>query len=85
MSISKGFVKALNAAAAAYLIGGVAYWAIGELFIRIVGKEMVFNPILSMLLVLPFWPVIIYADSKWVVLKPQDLPAFSAALISLYF
>ncbi|MEM2122833.1 MAG: hypothetical protein QXE79_04270, partial [Candidatus Bathyarchaeia archaeon] len=69
MGISKGFVKALSATVTAYLIGGVAYGAVGELSIRIVGKEVVFNPILSMLLTLPFWPMMVYADLKWIGFK----------------
>lgn len=84
MSISKGFIKALSVAVIAYLVGWVAYWAVCEFLIRVVGKDVVFNPILSILLTL-LWPMIVYADLKRVCFKPQDLAAVSATLTSLYF
>jgi len=66
------------------VIGGVAYWTAAEAFIRIVGRDVVFSPIISILLVVPFWPMMVYADLKWIGIMPHDIAAVSATLISVF-
>ena len=83
MSIFRGFIKILGAAIIAHVIGGIAYWATSEVFIRYVGKEVVFSPIFSIMLVVPFWPMMVYADMKWIGIMPQDIVAVSAIPVAI--
>jgi hypothetical protein len=84
LSIYKGVIKILGIAAIAYVIGGVAYWTTAEVFIRIVGRNVVFSPIISILLVVPFWPMMVYADLKWIGIMAHDIAAVSATPISIF-
>jgi len=47
VSILRGFVKFLRIGVIAYVIGGIAYWTATELFLRFIGKEIVFSPVVS--------------------------------------
>ena len=68
-----------------YIAGGIAYWATVEVFIRAVGKEITFSPLVSILLVVPFWPMIVYLDLRWIGILPQDVAAILAVLTSVTF
>jgi len=78
--------NALKVTIMAYVIGGIAYWITSEVFLRYVGKEITFSPLVSALLTVPFWPMHVYGDLKWIGVLPQDifsLLAFSASIILL--
>ena len=78
--------NALKVTIMAYVIGGIAYWITAEVFLRYVGKEITFSPLVSALLTVPFWPMHVYGDLKWIGVLPQDifsLLAFSASIILL--
>ena len=78
--------NALKVTIMAYVTGGIAYWITSEVFLRYVGKEITFSPLVSALLTVPFWPMHVYGDLKWIGVLPQDifsLLAFSASIILL--
>jgi len=77
-------VKFLRIGVIAYVIGGVAYWTAAELFLRYVGKEIVFSPVVSIVLRVPFWPMMVLADLRWVGIMPQDVVAVSAIPVAIY-
>lgn len=83
-SILRRSVKFLRIGVIAYLIGGLAYWTAAELFLRYIGKEIVFSPVVSIVLTVPFWPMMVYADLKWVGVMPQDVAAVSAIPVAIY-
>ncbi|MBS7622752.1 hypothetical protein KEJ39_03645 [Candidatus Bathyarchaeota archaeon] len=66
--------------AISYVVGGIAYSASVRLFLRYVGKEIVFTPLVSIMLTVPFWPMMVFADLRWVGVMPQDVVAVSALL-----
>jgi hypothetical protein len=72
-----------KAAVIAYVASGVAYWLTCEVWLRLVGKEITFSPPVSVILAVPFWPVNVYADLKWIGLMPQDIAAILVLLISV--
>jgi hypothetical protein len=57
------------------VIAGITYWVIAETAIRLAGKEIVFSPVISVFLVVPFWPMMVYADFRWIGVLPQDVAA----------
>lgn len=67
----------------AYIVSGIAYWATAEIYIRLIGKEVTFSPLISVLLTVPFWPMDVYADLKWIGIMPYDIAAVLAVLISV--
>lgn len=78
--------NALKVTIMAYVTGGIAYWITSEVFLRYIGKEITFSPLVSALLTVPFWPMHVYGDLKWIGVLPQDifsLLAFSASIILL--
>jgi hypothetical protein len=77
-------VEFLRIGVIAYLVGGIAYWTAGELFLRYVGKGIVFSPLVSILLTVPFWPMMVFADLRWVGVMPQDVAAVSAIPVATY-
>jgi len=84
MSILRRSVKFLRIGVIAYVIGGVAYWTATELFLRYVGKEIVFSPVVSFVLRVPFWPMMVFANLRWVGIRPQDIVAISAVPVAIY-
>lgn len=66
------------------MIGGIAYWATAELFLRYIGKEIVFSPVVSFVLRVPFWPMMVFANLRWVGIRPQDVVAVSAVPVAIY-
>ena len=77
-------MKLLRIGVIAYLIAGLAYWTTAQLYLRYIGKEIVFTPLLSILLTVPSWPMMVYADLKWIGLMPYDLAAICAVPVTIY-
>jgi len=78
--------NAMKITITAYIIGGIAYWIATEVFLRYIGKEITFSPLASALLTVPFWPMHVYGDLKWIGVLPQDIAsllAFSASILLL--
>lgn len=70
------FAGALVAAIlTAYVAGGIAYWITAQIFLRYIGKEVTFSPLVSVLLTVPFWPMHVYGDLRWIGVLPQDIAA----------
>ena len=84
VSILRRSLKFLRIGIIAYVTGGIAYWTAAELFLRYVGKEIVFSPVVSIVLVVPFWPMMVFADLRWVGVMPQDVVAVSAIPVAIY-
>jgi len=84
VSILRRSVKFLRIGVIAYVIGGIAYWTAAELFLRYIGKEIVFSPVVSFVLRVPFWPMMVFADLRWVGVRPQDIVAVSAVPVAIY-
>jgi|GEM_PF-4852719 len=76
--------RSVKMAVIAYIVGGIAYWATAEIFLRYVGKEITFSPLVSFLLAVPFWPMDVYANLKWIGIMPQDIAAILAVLASIF-
>jgi hypothetical protein len=75
MAFLRNLGKAVKIGVTAYITGGIAYWITAEIFIRYIGKEITFTPILSALLAIPFWPMHVYGDLRWIGILPQDVAA----------
>lgn len=84
VSILRRSLKFLRIGVIAYVIGGIAYWATAESFLRYIGKEIVFSPVVSFMLRVPFWPMMVFADLRWVGVRPQDVVAVSAVPVAIY-
>ncbi|MEM3004506.1 MAG: hypothetical protein QXO25_01325 [Candidatus Bathyarchaeia archaeon] len=84
MCIPRRYVKPLRFTAISYVVGGIAYWASAELFLSYVGKEIVFTPLVSIMLTVPFWSMMVFADLRWVGVMPQDVVSVSALLAVIY-
>ena len=65
--------KAVKIGVTAYTTGGITFWITAEIFIRYIGKEVTFTPLLSALLTVPLWPMHVYGDLKWIGVLPQDV------------
>jgi hypothetical protein len=86
MALLRVLGKAVKMGVTAYVAGGIAYWITAEIFIRYVGKEVTFSPLVSALLAVPFWPLNVYGDLRWIGVLPQDVAAlltFSASALLL--
>lgn len=86
MALLRVLGKAVKMGVTAYVAGGIAYWITAEIFIRHVGKEVTFSPLVSALLAVPFWPLNVYGDLRWIGVLPQDVAAlltFSASALLL--
>ena len=83
MDFLRNLGKAVKIGVTAYITGGIAYWITAEIFIRYIGKKITFTPLISALLAIPFWPMHVYGDLRWIGILPQDvtaLLAFSASV-----
>jgi len=69
----------------AYIAGGTAYWLTAQIYLRYIGKEIPFSPLLSFLLTIPYWPMFVYGDLRWVGILPQDIAALLALSASIPF
>ena len=78
MAFLRNLGKAVEMGITAYVAGGVAYWMTAQIFIRYIGKEVTFSPLVSALLTVPFWPLHVYGDLKWFGVLPQDVAALLA-------
>jgi hypothetical protein len=72
MVFIRNFGKAVKIGFTAYITGGIAYWITAQTYIRYIGKEVTFTPLLSFLLTVPLWPMHVYGDLMWVGFLPQD-------------
>jgi hypothetical protein len=73
MAFLRNLGKAVKIGVTAYITGGIAYWITAEMFIRYIGKEVTFTPLLSALLTVPLWPMHVYGDLMWFGVLPQDV------------
>jgi len=64
----------------AYLVIGIVYAMTGYLHRIIIGKEVVFSPLVGIPLAATGWPMMVYADLKNIGIRPQDV----SALISIF-
>lgn len=67
----------------AYFIVGIIYDITGYLYNIIIGREVVFSPLLTIPLGALFWPVMIYADLKHIGVMPQDVLALISLIVSV--
>jgi len=81
MAFLRNLGKAVKIGVTAYFAGGIAYWITAEIFIRYIGKEVTFSPLVSALLAIPFWPLNVYGDLRWIGILPQD---FAALLVIIF-
>jgi len=65
----------------AYFIVGIIYDITGYLYNIIIGREVVFSPLISIPLGSLFWPVMIYADLKHIGVMPQDVLALISVIL----
>jgi len=75
MGFLRNLGKAVKIGVTAYVASGIAYWITAEIFLRYIGKEITFSPLVSVLLAVPFWPMHVYGDLRWIGVLPQDVAA----------
>jgi len=75
--------KAVKIGVTAYIAGGIAYWITAEIFIRYIGKEVVFSPLVSAFLAVPFWPMHVYGDLKNIGVLPQDVFGLLVTILTI--
>ena len=73
MAFLRDLGKVVKIGVTAYIAGGIAFWITAEIFIRYIGKEVTFSPLVSVLLTVPLWPMHVYGDLKWSGVLPQDV------------
>ena len=73
MAFLRNLGKAVKIGVTAYITGGIAFWITAEIFIRYIGKEVTFTPLLSALLTVPLWPMHVYGDLMWIGVLLQDV------------
>ena len=83
MAFLRDLGKAVKIGVTAYITGGIAFWITAQIFIRYIGKEVTFTPLLSALLTVPLWPMHVYGDLKWIGVLPQDIAALLALSASV--
>jgi len=75
--------KVVKIGVTAYITGGIAYWLTAQIYLRSIGKEITFSPLISPFLTIPFWLMHVYGDLKWVGILPQDVIGFLALTASI--
>jgi len=75
MGFLRNVGKVLKIGVTAYIVGGTTYWLTAEVYLRYIGKEITFSPFVSALLAVPFWPLDVYGDLRWIGVLPQDVAA----------
>ena len=83
MNFLRNLGKIVKAGVIAYVAGGIAYWITAEVFLRYIGNEITFSPLVSVLLVVPFWSMLVYADLRWIGVLPQDIAAILVISVSV--
>ncbi len=83
MAFLRDLGKAVKIGVTAYITGGIAYWITAETYIRYIGKEITFSPLVSALLAIPFWPMHVYGDLKWIGILPQDIAALLVTIFTI--
>jgi hypothetical protein len=83
MAFLRNLGKTVKIGATAYITGGIAYWITAEIFIRYIGKEVTFTPLLSVLLTVPLWPMHVYGDLRWIGVLPQDVVGLLVTIITM--
>ena len=83
MAFLRNLGKAVKIGVTAYITGGIAYWITAEIFIRYIGKEITFSPLVSALLAIPFWPLNVYGDFRWIGILPQDVAALLVTIFTI--
>jgi hypothetical protein len=83
MAFLRDLGKAVKIGVTAYITGGIAFWITAEIFIRYIGKEVTFTPLLSALLTVPLWPMHVYGDLRWIGFLPQDVVGLLVTIITI--
>ncbi len=83
MAFLRNLGKAVKIGVTAYITGGIAYWITAEIFIRYIGKEITFSPLVSALLAIPLWPLNVYGDLRWIGTLPQDVAALLVTIFTI--
>ena len=83
MAFLRNLGKTVKIGATAYITGGIAYWITAEIFIRYIGKEVTFTPLLSALLTVPLWPMHVYGDLRWIGFLPQDVVGLLVTIFTI--
>ena len=83
MAFLRNLGKAVKIGVTAYITGGIAYWITAEIFIRYIGKEVTFTPLLSALLTVPLWPMHVYGDLMWIGVLPQDVVGLLVTIFTI--
>jgi len=83
MAFLRNLGKAVKVGVTAYIAGGIAYWLTTQIYLRYIGKEITFSPLISVLLAVPFWPMHVYGDLKWFGVLPQDITALLGLFASI--
>ena len=65
----------------AYFVIGIIYVVTGYLHNIIIGKQIVFSPLIGIPLGAPFWPMMVYADLKHIGVMPQDILTLISIII----
>ena len=83
MAFLRDLGKAVKIGITAYFAGGIAYWMTAQIFIRYIGKEVTFTPLLSALLTVPLWPMHVYGDLINIGVLPQDFVGLLVTIVTI--
>ena len=83
MAFLRNLGKAVKIGVTAYITGGIAYWMTAQIYIRYIGKEVTFSPLVSALFTVPLWPMHVYGDLTWVGVLPQDVAALLMTIFTI--
>ena len=64
----------------AYFVIGIVYGVTGYLYRIVIGKQIVFSPLVGIPLAASGWPMMVYADLKHIGILPQDI----STLVSIF-
>jgi len=67
----------------AYFLVGLIYGLTGYLQNMILGKQIVFSPLIGIPISMVFWPAFVYADLRNIGVRLHDLMAFAAIIVSI--
>jgi len=83
MTSLRNLGRAVKIGTIAYITGGTAYWLTAQIYLRYIGKEIPFSPLLSFLLTIPYWPMFVYGDLRWVGILPQDIAGILVTILTI--
>jgi len=83
MAFLRNLGKAVKIGVTSYITGGIAYWLTAEVYLQYAGRGRVFNPLVSLMLVVPFWPWEILGDLRWFGVLPQDVTALLVTIFTI--